>query len=58
MERSGRDLERVFWKDKALIVYDFLVIAAGANVHPEQTDGLKNGRKDAEAGRPASTGIH
>jgi len=30
-------------KDKKVIQYDYLVIATGADIHPEETEGLKNG---------------
>lgn len=30
-------------KDKKVINYDYLVIATGADIHPEETEGLKNG---------------
>ena len=30
-------------KDKKIIQYDYLVIATGADIHPEETEGLKNG---------------
>jgi len=30
-------------KDKKVIQYDYLVVATGADIHPEETEGLKNG---------------
>jgi sulfide:quinone oxidoreductase len=30
-------------KDKKIIQYDYLVVATGADIHPEETEGLKNG---------------
>jgi sulfide:quinone oxidoreductase len=44
IERIEPDQNRVILKDNAVLAYDFLIIATGANIHPEQTEGLKDGQ--------------
>jgi len=40
--RIEPELNRVILKDNAVLSYDFLIIATGADVHPEQTEGMKD----------------
>ncbi len=36
------DKNRVLLKDKRVLEYDFLIIATGTRIHPEETEGLKD----------------
>lgn len=40
IERIEPDKNRVVLKNNAILPYDFLIIATGADVHPEQTEGM------------------
>lgn len=43
IERIEPNSNRVILKNNIVLPYDFLIIATGANIHPEQTEGMKNG---------------
>ncbi len=44
IERIEPDKNRVILKDNAILSYDFLIVATGAGIHPEQTEGMKDGQ--------------
>ena len=44
IDRIEPDQSRVYLvKDKRVIAYDYLVIATGSHIHPEETEGMVNG---------------
>jgi sulfide:quinone oxidoreductase len=43
VDRIDTGSNRVLLQNNAVVPYDFLIVATGANVHPEQTEGMKDG---------------
>ena len=43
IERIEPEKNRVILSNNTVLPYDFLIIATGANIHPEQTEGMKDG---------------
>jgi sulfide:quinone oxidoreductase len=43
IERIEAEHNRVVLKSNAVLPYDFLILATGTDIHPEQTEGMKDG---------------
>ncbi len=43
IDRIDADRDRVLLADGSVVPYDFLIVATGAAIHPEQTEGMKDG---------------